>query len=199
MQCARCASAPAMDTIFALSSGQPPAAIAVLRVSGPRAGAALKALAGSTAATAPGGAPHFARCRRRAARPGAGAVVSGAGQRNRRGSGRIPPPWRAGGGRGARNRARRDCGLASGAEPGEFTRRAFANGRIDLAEAEGLADLLAAETELQRRAAVEMAGGAFSRQVDDWREQLLALSARVEAVLDFEDEGDVTTLSSRFS
>ena len=81
------------------------------------------------------------------------------------------------------------------AEPGEFTRRAFANGRIDLAEAEGLADLLAAETEIQRRAAIGMAGGALSRRVEGWRERLLALSARLEAVLDFDDEADVGGLA----
>ena len=61
------------------------------------------------------------------------------------------------------------------AAPGEFTRRAFANGRIDLAEAEGLADLLAAETEIQRRAAIVVAGGALSRRVEVWRERLLGL------------------------
>ncbi|HEX8193254.1 MAG TPA: tRNA uridine-5-carboxymethylaminomethyl(34) synthesis GTPase MnmE [Allosphingosinicella sp.] len=77
------------------------------------------------------------------------------------------------------------------AEPGEFTRRAFENGRIDLAEAEGLADLLTAETEAQRRAAIAMAGGALSRQVDQWRERLLGIAAAVEAELDFADEGDV--------
>ncbi len=80
------------------------------------------------------------------------------------------------------------------AEPGEFTRRAFANGRIDLAEAEGLADLLSSETELQRRAAIAMAGGAFSQQVARWRDRVLAASAGVEAVLDFSDEDDVTVL-----
>jgi tRNA modification GTPase len=84
------------------------------------------------------------------------------------------------------------------AEPGEFTRRAFANGRIDLAEAEGLADLLSAETELQRRAALEMAGGALSRRVNDWREKLLTHSAALEAVLDFADEDDVSTLPAQF-
>ena len=77
------------------------------------------------------------------------------------------------------------------ADPGEFTRRAFANGRIDLAEAEGLADLLAAETEGQRRSALAMAGGALSRQVESWRERVLALSAEIEAILDFGDEDDV--------
>lgn len=77
------------------------------------------------------------------------------------------------------------------AEPGQFTRRAFANGRIDLNEAEGLADLLSAETEWQRHAAARMAGGAFSKAVESWREALLALSGAVEALLDFSDEGDV--------
>jgi tRNA modification GTPase len=77
------------------------------------------------------------------------------------------------------------------AEPGEFTRRAFENGRIDLAEAEGLADLLAAETEGQRRAALALAGGGLSRMVEGWQSRLLALSASLEASLDFSDEGDV--------
>ena len=77
------------------------------------------------------------------------------------------------------------------AEPGEFTRRAFANGRIDLAEAEGLADLLSAETELQRRGAMAMAGGDFSRLVAGWRGRLLALSAALEAALDFAGDDDI--------
>ena len=77
------------------------------------------------------------------------------------------------------------------AEPGEFTRRAFDNGRIDLAEAEGLADLLEAETESQRRAALALAGGALSRQIAAWQDRLLALAAEVEAALDFSDEDDV--------
>ncbi|HTM53943.1 MAG TPA: tRNA uridine-5-carboxymethylaminomethyl(34) synthesis GTPase MnmE, partial [Pirellulales bacterium] len=76
------------------------------------------------------------------------------------------------------------------AEPGEFTRRALANGRIDLTEAEGLADLLAAETELQRRSAMARAGGALRRRLDTWREQLLALSARAEVAIDYADEED---------
>ena len=77
------------------------------------------------------------------------------------------------------------------AEPGEFTRRAFANGRIDLAEAEGLADLLSAETELQRRGAMAMAGGDFSRLVAGWRGRVLTLSAAVEASLDFAGDDDI--------
>ena len=88
------------------------------------------------------------------------------------------------------------------AEAGEFTRRAFANGRIDLNEAEGLADLLAAETEWQRRAAAQMAGGTFSRLVEEWRIGLLNVSGELEAALDFSDEDDVgeqdyTGLSNR--
>jgi tRNA modification GTPase len=79
------------------------------------------------------------------------------------------------------------------AEPGEFTRRAFENGRIDFAQAEGLADLIEAETESQRRAALAMAGGALSRQVESWQTQLLSLAARNEAALDFSDEGDVAS------
>ena len=85
------------------------------------------------------------------------------------------------------------------AEPGEFTRRAFANGRIDLAEAEGLADLLSAETELQRLSAVAMAGGAFSRTVEAWRDRVLVASASIEALLDFSDEDDVVDLPPGFA
>ena len=85
------------------------------------------------------------------------------------------------------------------ATPGEFTRRAFVNGKIDLAEAEGLADLLSAETELQRQSAIAMAGGAFSRQVDHWRNVLLHQSAALEAVLDFGDEDDVAVLPAEFA
>ena len=77
------------------------------------------------------------------------------------------------------------------AEAGEFTRRAFANGRMDLNAVEGLADLLAAETQSQRRAALLMAEGHFSRRIAGWRESLLELSAMAEAALDFSDEDDV--------
>ena len=85
------------------------------------------------------------------------------------------------------------------AEPGEFTRRAFANGVVDLAEAEGLADLLSAETEWQRRAAMASAGGQLSGRVEAWRDRLLALSALVEAALDFSDEDDVGSLPAGFT
>jgi tRNA modification GTPase len=76
--------------------------------------------------------------------------------------------------------------------PGEFTRRAFTNGRIDLAEAEGLADLLSAETELQRCAALAMAAGNLSRAVEGWRERVLNVSASLEAALDFAGDDDIS-------
>lgn len=186
-----------MDTIFALSSGPPPAAIAVLRVSGGRAGSALAALAG--------GLPEPRHAGLRALRDAEGALID-----------RALVLWFPGpdsvtgddlaefhlhGGRAVVAALETALGAMPGlrrAEPGEFTRRAFLNGRIDLAEAEGLADLLAAETELQRRAALDMTGGALSRAVEAWLDRLLALSGTVEAVLDFEDEGDVSSLPEAF-
>jgi tRNA modification GTPase len=77
------------------------------------------------------------------------------------------------------------------AEAGEFTRRAFENGKLDLTEVEALGDLLAAETEGQRRQALARAAGGLSRQLDGWRERLLDARAEIEARLDFSDEGDV--------
>ncbi|KQP50654.1 tRNA modification GTPase MnmE [Methylobacterium sp. Leaf111] len=77
------------------------------------------------------------------------------------------------------------------AEPGAFTRRAFLNGRLDLTEAEGIADLIDAETEAQRRQALRQLDGALGGRVADWRARLIDLLAGVEAALDFSDEGDV--------
>ena len=77
------------------------------------------------------------------------------------------------------------------AEPGEFTRRAFENGRIDLTEAEGLADLIEAETENQRRAALLMAEGGLAKQIGEWERQVLELSAQAEAAIDYVDDDSV--------
>lgn len=77
------------------------------------------------------------------------------------------------------------------AEAGEFTRRAFENGRIDLTQAEALADLIAAETDAQRDQALANAGGRLRQLADQWRSRLIAAMADVEAHLDFADEGDV--------
>jgi len=187
-----------MDTIFALSSGSPPAGIAVVRVSGPGAGGALHALAGRL--------PPPRRASRAAFRDAAGGVLDDGlavwfpGPNTA--TGEDLAELHLHGGRAVVAAVETALAGMTGlrrAEAGEFTRRAFANGRIDLAEAEGLADLLAAETEIQRQAAIGMAGGALSRQVEGWRERLLALSARVEAVLDFEDEADVIGLPDTFA
>ena len=186
-----------MDTIFALSSGSPPAGIAVVRVSGPKAGAALEALAGRL--------PPPRRASRAAFREAAGEPLDDGlmlwfpGPATA--TGEDLAELHLHGGRAVVAAVERALAALPGlrrAEPGEFTRRAFANGRIDLAEAEGLADLLEAETEVQRRAAIELAGGALSRRVEAWRDHLLMLSAQLEAVLDFDDEGDVAALPATF-
>lgn len=178
------------DTIFALSSGAPPAGVAVLRVSGAQAVAALEALAGSL--------PKSRRATLRRLRDASGVELDralvlwlpGPGTA----TGEDCAEFHLHGGRAVVAAIEAALAALPGlrrAEPGEFTRRAFANGVIDLAEAEGLADLLSAETELQRRAALAMAGGALSRDVDRWREGVLRQSARIEAMLDFSDEGEV--------
>jgi len=186
-----------MDTIFALSSGAPPAGIAVLRVSGPGARMALERLSGSL--------PTPRRARFGPLRDAAGGLLDealllwfpGPGTA----TGEDLAELHLHGGRAVVAAVEAVLAALPGmrrAEPGEFTRRAFANGRIDLAEAEGLADLLAAETELQRRSALAMASGRFSRQVEGWLGTLLALAARLEAALDFEDEADVSALPADF-
>jgi len=76
------------------------------------------------------------------------------------------------------------------AEPGEFTRRAFGNGRIDLTEAEGLADLIEAETESQRKAALALAEGGLKRQIAQWQEQLVTLSAQAERAIDYDEDDE---------
>jgi tRNA modification GTPase len=178
------------DTIFALSSGLPPAGIAVVRVSGPQSGAALRALAGRLPE------PRRASfCRFRDADglplddglalwfPGPAAAT-----------GEDLAELHLHGGRAVVAAVLAALAALPGlrmAEAGEFTRRAFENGRIDLAEAEGLADLLSAETESQRRAALVLAEGGLGRKVTGWQTELLHASALVEAELDLSDEDDV--------
>ena len=89
-----------------------------------------------------------------------------------------------------------EMALAGGArlaEPGEFARRAFENGKLDLAEIEGLADLIEAETDAQRRQALAQAGGSLSKLYENWRSRLIEIAALTEAAIDFSDEGDVST------
>lgn len=186
-----------MDTIYALSSGAPPAGIAVIRVSGPSAGAALEELSGTL--------PQPRRASVRSLADSNGLVLDEAlvlwlpGPRTA--TGEDTAELHLHGGRAvvaAVEAALAACSGLRKAAPGEFTRRSFANGRMDLAEAEGLADLLSAETELQRRSAMALVGGTFSSQVTSWRGTVLGLSAHVEAVLDFSDEDDVAALPREF-
>ncbi|NBC37969.1 tRNA uridine-5-carboxymethylaminomethyl(34) synthesis GTPase MnmE [Novosphingobium sp. FSY-8] len=186
------------ETIFACSSGQPPAAIAVIRISGAGAGTALAALCGRMP-VARRASVAILRDADRAALDSA-LVLWFPGPNTA--TGEDLAELHCHGGRAVIAAVERALGAMPGlrrAEPGEFTRRAFANGRIDLAEAEGLGDLLSAETEMQRASALTMAGGGLSRQVRGWRDRVLYLSALIEAVLDFADEDDVAALPPDFT
>src|SRR3954469_16904629 len=180
-----------MDTIFAVSSGAPPAAIAIVRISGHATFAAVTALAGRL--------PAPRRASLCALLDADGLLIDRAlvlvfpGPDTA--TGEDVAELHVHGGRAVARAVEATLGVMPGlrrAEPGEFTRRALLNGRIDLTEAEGLGDLLAAETEAQRRAALLVAEGAVRQRAEDWTDRLLALAARVEAQLDFADEDDVT-------
>lgn len=185
------------DTIFAASSGAPPAAIGIIRVSGLAAGATVKALAGNL--------PKARQASLRTLRGSSGEVLDRAlvlwfpGPTTA--TGEDLAEFHCHGGRAVLAAVEQALAEVDGlrkAQPGEFTRRAFANGRIDLAEAEALADLVSAETELQRRSAQAALGGAISGQVEQWRAEILRLGAQVEASLDFSDEDDVEDLPEGF-
>ncbi len=186
-----------MDTIFATSSGRPPAAIAVIRISGPRAFAAAELLAG--------GLPEPRRASLRALREGEGVldralVLTFPGPATATGEDLVE--FHCHGGRAVIAAVEDALGRIAGLRPavaGEFTRRALGNGRIDLAEAEGLADLLEAETEAQRQAALSATEGRISQAIRSWMDRVAMLSARVEAMLDFADEDDVDSDAAAFA
>ena len=180
------------DTIFALSSGRPPAAVAVVRSSGPGAFAAAQAIAGRVPAPR---RPALMTLRT----PSGGVVIDRAlvlrFDAPASATGEDVVEYQCHGGRAVVDALLAALAGLPGlrlAEPGEFTRRAFANGRIDLTEAEGLADLLEAETESQRRSALAMAEGGLKRQIDAWRHRLVDLSARAEAAIDYVGDEDET-------
>lgn len=184
------ASSPvaARETIFALSSGPGRAGVAVVRLSGAGAGAALIALTGDMP-------PPRQATLARVCDPVDGGIID---------QGLIlwfPAPgsftgedvaeFHLHGGRAVLASALSALGRMPGlrpAEPGEFTRRAFDNGKLDLSEAEGLADLIDAETEAQRRQAINQLGGALGRLTEGWRARLVAALAHLEATIDFADE-----------
>lgn len=178
------------DTIFALSSGGLPSGVAVIRLSGPHVREALKLVAGKV--------PAARRATLVSLRDGDGGLLD-------QGlalffpapasfSGEDCAEFQIHGGRAVVAALLRRLGEIPGlrqAEAGEFTRRAFLNGKVDLTGAEALADLIGAETEAQRRLAVENAQGGQRDLYTAWRQQLLRARAMIEAELDFADEADV--------
>jgi tRNA modification GTPase len=180
------------QTIFALSSGRPPSAIAVVRVSGPQAGPVLAALAGKMPA------PRLATrvlLREESRQPIDDAVVlwfPGPASA----TGEDVAEFHVHGGRAvlaALVAALSGFADMRAAEPGEFTRRAFENGKLDLTEAEGLDDLIHADTDRQRRQALRQLKGLLGDRARDWRDRIIEASALIEAGIDFSDEGDVST------
>lgn len=178
------------DTVFATATGLGRAAVAVIRLSGPAAGPALKALAGPLPAP-----------RRATLRP----LCDATGEVLDRAlvlwfpapdsfTGQDSAEIQCHGGRAVVTAllqalaAQPGCRLAL---PGEFTRRALLNGKMSLAEVEGLADLIAAETEAQRRHALRQTGGGLADWVAAQRSHLINARAAAESAIDFADEGDV--------
>jgi tRNA modification GTPase len=183
--------APLRDTIFALSSGRLPAAIAVVRISGPRARTALETLAGRVPEPRRAG---LARVRD----PQSGEMIDEAlalwfpGPNSETGEDTVELQLH--GGRAVLAAVLAALGRLDGlrmAEPGEFTRRAFENGKLDLTAVEGLADLVGAETEAQRRQAFRQMKGLLGDKAEAWRSRLIEALALVEARIDFSDEADV--------
>lgn len=180
----------AADTIYALSSGAGRAAVAVVRLSGPASSTAIQSLAGDL--------PPPRRFVRRALRSADGERFDMAGVLW------LPGPGTATGEDMAEFHIHGSQAVAAAlfralaalpglrpAEAGAFTRRSFVNGKLDLVEAEGLADLLEARSEGQLRQALFQFLGGSSAVVEAWRERLIAALAAVDAVVEFSDEGDL--------
>ena len=181
---------PRDQTIFALSSGRAPSAIAIVRVSGPGAGPALMALGGKI--------PPARAATRMLLRDGQGQPLDDSVvlwfPAPASATGEDVAEFHVHGGRAVL--ASIFAALAAlenlrAAEPGEFTRRAFENGKLDLTEAEGLDDLIHADTDRQRRQALRQLKGLLGDKARDWRARIIEASALIEAGIDFSDEGDV--------
>jgi tRNA modification GTPase len=176
------------DTIFALSSGATPSGVAVVRLSGPLAFCAARQLT----SLPPGRFMVLRSIRRRNGELiDKGLVLGFPGPASFTGEDCLE--FQLHGGRAVVSALQAEL-LALGlrpAEPGEFTQRAFNNGKLDLVEVEGLGDLISAETEMQRRLAIEQSAGGLSRLYVDWAERLTRSRALIEAELDFADEDDV--------
>jgi tRNA modification GTPase len=179
------------DTIYALSSGSVPAAIGVVRISGPQARAALEALVGRV--------PESRRAMLATIRdPASGEMIDQAlvlffeGPNSETGEDVVELQLHGGRAVIAATFAAlsRVPGLRP-AEAGEFTRRGFDNGKLDLTAVEGLADLIHADTEAQRRQAVRQLQGLLGDRAENWRLRLIEAMALAEAGIDFSDEADV--------
>src|SRR5215471_5560409 len=178
------------QTIYALSSGRPPSAIAIVRLSGPQARVALELLAGKI--------PPARLARKALLRDAGGQVIDDAVvlyfPAPASATGEDVAEFHVHGGRAVL--ASLFAALSAlenvrAAEPGEFTRRAFENGKLDLTEAEGLDDLIHADTDRQRRQALRQLKGLLGDRARDWRKEIIEAQALVEAGIDFSDEADV--------
>jgi tRNA modification GTPase len=179
------------STIFALSSGRPPAAIAVVRVSGPHAGLALQGLTGRLPEPRQAA---LVRVRDPASREPIDEALALWFPAPHSETGEDVAELQLHGGHAVIAGVLEALGKIDGcrlAEPGEFTRRGFENGRLDLTRVEGLADLIGAETPAQRRQAFRQLKGLIGDRAEAWRQQLIAALALVEARIDFSDEADV--------
>ena len=185
----------AADTIYALASGAAAGAVAVLRLSGPGTGEAVTRLAGSL--------PAARRASLRRLRAPDGEILDHAlvlwFPEPASYTGEDAAELHLHGGRsviagvmGALTAA----GLRE-AEPGEFTRRAFLHGKMDLTAAEGIADLVAAETAAQRRQALHQADGGLAKLYGGWAERLARLLAHQEAAIEFAEDGLPTDLDAK--
>src|SRR5689334_9634510 len=179
------------STIFALSSGRPPAAIAVVRISGPQARLAVERLTGRV--------PQPRQATLVSVRePATGEVIDEAlalwFPAPASETGEDVAELQLHGGHAVIAGVLKALGAIEGcrmAEPGEFTRRAFENGKLDLTAVEGLGDLIAAETAAQRRQAFRQLKGLIGDRAEAWRQALIDALALVEAGIDFSDEADV--------
>jgi tRNA modification GTPase len=185
------------DTIFAPASGVGRAAIAVIRLSGPTAFAALQALAPGVEFPDRRAVLRTLRHPRSRELLVRALVTRFAAPRSF--TGEEMAELGVTGGRAVTHAIIKALNVIPGlrpAEPGEFAWRAFVNGKIDLSEVEGLADLVDAETEAQRRQAERIAGGALSRECQTIRADLLQAMAIVEAQIDFSDVEDADELTT---
>ncbi len=186
--------APASDTIFALSSGRGPAAIAVIRISGSRAGDALKALGVKIPEPRKAGLARVRNPDPLADNEIIDEALALWFPAPHSETGEDVAELQLHGGRAVIAAVLAALGRIEGlrpAEAGEFTRRAFENGKLDLTAVEGLADLVMAETQGQRRQAFRQMKGLLGGRAESWRQRLIQALALVEARIDFSDEADV--------